>query len=145
MLIIYSLGQAGFGTEDHDLHKIRRVELAKFFSRGMIARLEGEIQDLAQQLCDKLLRYSGKEPFDVTMAYSCFTSDAISGYCFGERLGFLNQEGWYPNFRAPTASILQPVFAFRFFPFLKSFAVLGEWYVEKKRLSPVLRSSSYKI
>jgi|SRR5687768_4889538 cytochrome P450 len=112
---------------DHDLHKIRRVELAKFFSRGMIARLEDDIQELVQQLCDKLLRQSGKGPFDVTMAYSCFTSDAISGYCFGERLGFLDQEGWYPNFREPTASILRPVFMFRFFPFLKSFAVVGEW------------------
>ncbi|KAL2207483.1 cytochrome P450 [Sarocladium strictum] len=125
-----ALGQAGFGTKDHDLHKIRRVELAKFFSRGMIARLEGDVEELVQQLCDKLLRQSGKGPFDVTMAYSCFTSDAISGYCFGERLGFLEQEGWYPNFREPTASILRPVFMFRFFPFLKSFAVVGEWLVD---------------
>lgn len=93
----------------------------------MIARLEGDVQELVQQLCDKLLRQSGKDAFDVTMAYSCFTSDAISGYCFGEGLGLLDQEGWHPNFREPTAAILRPVFMFRFFPFLKSFAVVGEW------------------
>ncbi|KAH6974432.1 cytochrome P450 [Ilyonectria sp. MPI-CAGE-AT-0026] len=126
-----ALGEAGFGTVDHDLHRARRIPLAKFFSRGMIARLESEIHDLVQRLCDKLLAQSDKqEPFDVTMAYSCFTSDAISGYCFGENFGFLAQEGWYPNFREPTASILRPVFIFRFFPWTKSLTVLGEWLVD---------------
>ncbi|KAF7556968.1 hypothetical protein G7Z17_g1037 [Cylindrodendrum hubeiense] len=122
-------GITGFGTADHDLHRIRRTPLAKFFSRGMISRLESEIQALVQTLCDRLLAHSGHEPFDVTMAYSCFTSDAISGYCFGESFGFLNQKGWYPNFREPTASILRPVFIFRFFPWTKSFTVLGRLFI----------------
>ncbi|KAH7128017.1 cytochrome P450 [Dactylonectria estremocensis] len=124
-----ALGESGFGTVDHDLHRTRRIPLAKFFSRGMISRLENEIESLVQRLCNKLLAHSGQEQFDVTMAYSCFTSDAISGYCFGESFGFLTQKGWYPNFREPTASILRPVFAFRFFPWTKSFTVLGEWLI----------------
>lgn len=109
------------------MHRLRRIPVAKFFSRGMIARLEPEIQILAQKLCDKLLRHSGqKEAFDITMAYSCFTSDAISGYSFGESFGFLDQEGWYPNFREPLAAMLQPVFVFRFFPWTKASAGLGK-------------------
>jgi cytochrome P450 len=92
----------------------------------MITRLEPEIQALVQKLCDKLLRQSGdNEPFDVTMAYSCFTSDAISGYSFGESFGFLDQPGWFPNFREPTASLLRPVFVFRFFPWTKASAGLA--------------------
>ena len=80
-----SLGQAGFGTVDHDLHRLRRIPLAKFFSRAMIARLEPELHVLVQKICDKLLAQSGaNKPFDITMAYSCFTSDAISSYSFGE-------------------------------------------------------------
>ncbi|OLN82371.1 Trichodiene oxygenase 6 [Colletotrichum chlorophyti] len=126
-----ALGESGFGTVDHDLHRVRRIPLAKFFSRGMIARLESDIHALVQKLCDKLLAQSDKaEPFDVTMAYSCFTSDAISGYCFGESFGFLQQDDWYPNFRGSTAAILRPVFVFRFFPWTKSLAVLGEWLVD---------------
>ncbi|KAJ6444537.1 cytochrome P450 [Purpureocillium lavendulum] len=118
-----ALGHSGFGTMDHDLHRIRRIPLAKFFSRSMISRLESDIRALAQKLCDKLLAQAGKPAFDVTMAYSCFTSDAISRYCFGEPFGFLDQEGWYPNFREPTAAILKPVFMFRFFPFLKALTI----------------------
>ncbi|KAJ4343180.1 hypothetical protein N0V87_000402 [Didymella glomerata] len=125
-----ALGQAGFGTADHDLHRVRRIPLAKFFSRGMIARLEPEVQNLAQKLCDKLLRESGRKPFDITMAYSCFTSDAISGYSFGESFGFLDQDGWYPNFREPLASILKPVFIFRFFPWTKASAGIGKYLVD---------------
>ncbi|KAJ4362065.1 hypothetical protein N0V83_011007 [Neocucurbitaria cava] len=126
-----ALGKAGFGTVDHDLHRLRRIPLQKFFSRAMIARLEPDIQVLVQKLCNKLLAQSGDdEAFDITMAYSCFTSDAISGYSFGESFGFLDQKGWYPNFREPTASILRPVFIFRFFPWTKASAGLGKHLVD---------------
>ncbi|KAH7090475.1 cytochrome P450 [Paraphoma chrysanthemicola] len=126
-----ALGSSGFGTVDHDLHRLRRAPLAKFFSRSMIALLEPEIQLLVQKLCSKLLRQSGEgKAFDITMAYSCFTTDAISGYSFGQSLGLLDQESWYPNFREPTAAILQPVFVFRFFPWTKKSVGLGKWFVD---------------
>jgi hypothetical protein len=97
----------------------------------MIARLEPELHILVQKLCDKLLAQSGaNEPFEITMAYSCFTSDAISNYSFGESFGLLDQEGWYPNFREPTASILRPVFVFRFFPWTKASIGLGKLLVD---------------
>jgi hypothetical protein len=60
-------------------------------------------------------------PFEVTTAYSCFTSDVISGYCFGEPFGFLAQDDWEPNFRKPLNSLLEATFLFRFFPLLKVF------------------------
>ncbi|KAF1941458.1 cytochrome P450 [Clathrospora elynae] len=126
-----ALGQSGFGTVDHDLHRLRRIPLAKFFSRAMISRIEPEIHVLVNKLCDKLLRQSGdKEAFDITMAYSCFTSDTISGYSFGESFGLLDQKGWYPNFREPMAAILQPVFVFRFFPWTKASVGLGKLLVD---------------
>ncbi|KAI6380618.1 hypothetical protein MCOR25_001555 [Pyricularia grisea] len=124
------LGKSGFGTSDHDLHRTRRIPLAKFFSRAMITRLEGDMHELVQKLCDKLLAESGKkEPVDITVAYSCFTSDAISGYCFGESFGFLEQEGWYPNFRDPTAATLKVSFFLRFFPWMASLLVIGHWLI----------------
>lgn len=67
-----------FGTIDHDLHRMRRAPVARFFSRGNVAKLEGEIKEHVQMLCDKLLRQIGKVPFDVKTAYSCFTADVIS-------------------------------------------------------------------
>lgn len=117
-----------FGTKDHDLHRARRGPTAKFFSFNMIAQLESEIHGLVNKLCDKLLVHSGKgDPVDIAMAYSCFTSDAIFGYSFGEEPGFLRQEGWYPNFRMATLAVLKPVFILRFFPFLAKLQDAAIW------------------
>lgn len=117
----------------------------------MIARLEGDIAGFSQRLCDKLLAQadgggsSGPEPFDVAVAYSNLATDVVSGYCFGENFGLLAQPGWHPNFRDPTSefweapflaiaacfmadvesaavAVLKPMFAFRFFPFIKRLA-----------------------
>ncbi|KAI1335852.1 cytochrome P450 [Xylariaceae sp. FL0016] len=121
----------GFGTKHHDLHKLRRAPVARFFSRAMVARLEGEIEGLVGKLCDKLLAESGRhEPFDIAAAYSCFTSDAISEYCFGESFGLLKQKEWTPNFREATVAVLKPVFWFRFFPFLVKLTDIGVWFVD---------------
>lgn len=68
----------------------------------MITRLEDQITEFTQKLCDKMLA-QGPEPFDVAVAYSNLATDVISGYCFGEGFGLLDQPGWYPNFRDPTS------------------------------------------
>ncbi|KOC14495.1 hypothetical protein AFLA70_5g008462 [Aspergillus flavus AF70] len=95
---------------------------AKFFSRGQGSRLEPKIHKLAQRLCDKILA-QGKEPLDIPSAYSCFSTDVISDYCFGESYGLLGQTSWEPNFQKPIFSLFIPVFAFRFFPFLEPLAI----------------------
>ncbi|EHA47697.1 trichodiene oxygenase [Pyricularia oryzae 70-15] len=121
-------GRSGFGTIDHDVHRMRRAPLGKFFSRNNIAKLESEIHNLVQKLCDKFLKDSGNV-IEIATAFSCFTSDAISGYCFGESFGFLEQDGWYPNFRDPALSTVKPIFFFRFFPWTKSFLILVPWII----------------
>lgn len=97
----------------------------------MIAQLEDEIHGFVTRLCDKLLAESGKGPFDVTTAYSCFTSDVIFTYCFGESNGFLQQEGWYPNFREPTLAMIKHTLLFKFFPFLVKMQGVAVLYVQE--------------
>ncbi|KAH7075714.1 putative cytochrome P450 [Paraphoma chrysanthemicola] len=108
--------KSAFGTPEHDLHRVRRNAMNKFFSRAQITRLEPEMLKLTQLLCDKLIRNPTKGPFNVTTAYSCFSTDMISAYCFGEPLGFLEQDGWEPNFREPMSAFLNTSYLFRFFP-----------------------------
>lgn len=47
--------KTSFGTIDHDLHRLRRNAMNKFFSRTQITKLEPEMKKLTQLLCDKLL------------------------------------------------------------------------------------------
>ncbi|KAJ0123500.1 trichodiene oxygenase [Diaporthe amygdali] len=127
---IYAIGGR---KRDKPKHQVggtvaRRAPVARFFSRGNVAKLEDEIKEHVQMLCDKLLRQS--KPFDVKTAYSCFTADIISSYAFGQSFGFLEQEGWYPNFKDPTEAALQTSHFFRFFPFLKSLDQLATLFVD---------------
>ena len=97
----------------------------KFFSKASISQLESEINDQAQQLCDKILRTADtKEPFDVATAYSCFTSDVFSRYCFGESFGFLEQPTFEPNFRQSIYAVLSLVHYVKFFPWIKYLSLL---------------------
>ncbi|KAI2616903.1 cytochrome P450 [Hypomontagnella submonticulosa] len=118
-----SVAHAIFSTTDHDIHRMRRGALAKFFARSQVSKLEPKIQVLVQRLCDKILRAGEKTPFDITSAYSCFSTDVITDYCFGDSFGFLTQESWEPNFRGPLYALLKPIFLFRFFPFLRYVSV----------------------
>ncbi|PYI13626.1 cytochrome P450 [Aspergillus violaceofuscus CBS 115571] len=114
--------EAMVSAVDHDLHRLRRSAANKFFSRAQITKLEADIEDLADQLCDKLINIGTKseEPIDLVTAYSCFTSDIISGYCFGEPFGFIRQKSWEPNFRHALHSLLTPMHVFQSFPLLKA-------------------------
>lgn len=47
-----------FATEKHELHRVRRNAMNKFFSRMQISKLESIVKDLADSLCDKILRLS---------------------------------------------------------------------------------------
>ncbi|KAJ5690941.1 hypothetical protein N7488_012508 [Penicillium malachiteum] len=140
---------SSFATLDHDHHRLRRSAMNKFFSRGQIAKLESSIIEMVDQLCDKMIRLGTQEgaPFDVTTAYSCFTSDVISGYCFGDPFGFLTQENWEPNFRAPLNAVLESTFLFRFFPPLKVLTdmapLFAKWLNEDMRI--MLEESNERI
>jgi hypothetical protein len=37
---------------------------------------------------------------DISTAYSCFTTDVIIAYCFGQTQGFLDNQGFENNLRA---------------------------------------------
>ncbi|KAK2729306.1 cytochrome p450 [Colletotrichum kahawae] len=108
----------GFGTLDHDHHRSRRSAASKHFSRAQIQRLERMVHAAAQRLCDKFLAHRGHGPFDVAAAYSCYTADIISEYCFGEPFGFLRQPGWDPNFREAVYAMFHLIHIMRHFPFV---------------------------
>ncbi|KAF1814797.1 cytochrome P450 [Eremomyces bilateralis CBS 781.70] len=94
--------KTGFGSRTHNIHRLRRGVMNKFFSKGSISKLEPMIHDLAQRLSDKILAKTGSgKPFDITMAYSCYTTEVIFTYCFGKKSGFMDQEDFEPNLREP--------------------------------------------
>lgn len=90
----------------HELHRKRRAAHARFFSRGQVLKLEDEVYNYAKLAIEKMLRWTGKEAFEVKGAFNCYTADVFSQYAFGEPMGFIEQEGWEPNFGTWTSSFL---------------------------------------
>ncbi|PGG95967.1 hypothetical protein AJ79_09787 [Helicocarpus griseus UAMH5409] len=103
----------GFSTVPHELHRLRKGALGKFFSRQQMLKLEGEVQESAQLVADKMLRSAGKGPFDVKEAFNCYTADVISQYAFGEPMGFIAQDGWEPNFATWVKSFFRSAYMMR--------------------------------
>lgn len=134
----YPLTVTALGTADHDLHRVRRAPMGKHFSRQQMLRLEPDIHRTLRKFCDRLLGYGERhpEPFDITMAYSCFTSDVISEYSFGEPLGYLDQDGWEPNWRQPLYAFLNTTFVFRFVPFIRHLAAVGNMFARRGWMGP---------
>lgn len=100
-------------TANHELHRLRKSAVARFFSRQQMLKLEGEVRDFAQLTVDKMLRMAGKGPFDVKAAFNCFTADIISQYSFGEPMGFLEQQEFEPNFATWVSPFLKSQFLMR--------------------------------
>ncbi|KAI0178062.1 putative cytochrome P450 [Pestalotiopsis sp. NC0098] len=119
------VSSASFGSRLHEVHRMRRSAVNKSFSRTQMKILEPEIHELTQYFCDKLLAWVKDEPLDLVTAFSCFTSDTISNYAYGEPLGFLAQDGWEKNYKAALNAFLQTMYMFRFFTPLRHLVVVA--------------------
>ncbi|KAK8123755.1 trichodiene oxygenase [Apiospora kogelbergensis] len=110
---IMPLSRAGFATISHDVHRVRRGAMARHFSRAQMLKLEGEIRDFTVRTVNKMIRCAGDPGFDVKEVFNCHTADIISQYCFGESMGFTDQEGFEPNFGTWVKSFLKTSYAVR--------------------------------
>ncbi|EXL73801.1 hypothetical protein FOPG_10997 [Fusarium oxysporum f. sp. conglutinans race 2 54008] len=107
------VSQATGTAGPHELHRKRRAAHARFFSRGQVLKLEDEVYNYAKLAIEKMLRWTGKEAFEIKGAFNCYTADVFSQYAFGEPMGFIEQEGWEPNFGTWTSSFLTTTYMMR--------------------------------
>ncbi|KAH9889638.1 cytochrome P450 [Xylariomycetidae sp. FL2044] len=112
-----------FSDEIYAAGGSRQAPASKFFSHGMIATMEGEIHELIDKLCRKLLH------------------ERYPRYCFGESFGLLDQEGWVPNFREATLAILKLVHVLKHLPFLIPITRMGIQYGKRLIDNPQLCST----
>ena len=91
---------SGFGTVDHDLHRLRRAAINPFFSKQKVAALQPVIQRLVDKLCKKLEKIRGTdEVVSMECALDAFTMDVITEYSLDTSFGYLDQPGWSSDFR----------------------------------------------
>ena len=122
---------SGFGTVDHDLHRLRRSAINPFFSKQKVAALQPVIQQLADKLCKKLenIRATG-EVVPLECAFDAFTMDVITEYSLDTSFGYLDHPGWSSDFRELERAFGEMGYTNKLFPPLESImASLPDWLV----------------
>jgi cytochrome P450 len=97
--------QTAFLTIDHDHHRLRRNALNRYFSKTAVNKFEPYISSTAEKLCKKLEMYANLGPVTISTAYSSFTTDVITEYCFENSYNFLDGEDFLPNLQAGNDSL----------------------------------------
>ncbi|KAF2115780.1 putative P450 monooxygenase [Lophiotrema nucula] len=94
----FAIPESMLSTVSHDLHRRRRAPIAPFFTQHSIRRFDPVIRSKLDILCSRLEEYmhSG-QPVNMDSAYAALTTDIITEYCFGVSYGYLEQEGFNPE------------------------------------------------
>jgi cytochrome P450 len=91
---------SGFGTVDHDIHRLRRAAINPFFSKQKVTALQPVIQGLVDKLCTKFEKVRGTdEVVPMECAFDAFTMDVITEYSLDTSFGYLDHPGWSSDFR----------------------------------------------
>ncbi|KAI9837891.1 MAG: hypothetical protein M1837_002681 [Sclerophora amabilis] len=97
----FGIPDSVFGAVSHNLHRMRRGALNPFFSKASVTKLEPIIHEKIEKLCRQLKTYEGSgSPVDLTMAFSCMTTDVVTEYAFAKCSNFLDSPTFEPNFHS---------------------------------------------
>ncbi|KAI1141447.1 putative cytochrome P450 [Hypoxylon sp. FL0543] len=115
----FGISESAFGTVNHNLHRLRRGAINRFFSRASVSKLEPVIYDKVELLCRQLRTHLRDEnPVQLNMAFSCFTTDVVAAYAFAKSYDFLADASFELNFHEPMMSGIRLGSYFKQFPFL---------------------------
>ena len=95
----FGIPDSVFGTPGHDLHRLRRGALNRFFSKSSVNKLEPVIHNAIEKLITQLQTHAGTgNPVAMNMAFSCVTTDVVTEYAFAKSYNFLGSPTFEPNF-----------------------------------------------
>jgi len=122
---------SGFGTVDHNLHRLRRAAINPFFSKQKVAALQPVIQRLVDKFCTKLEKLRGADDVvPMECAFDNFTMDVITEYCLDTNWGYLDHPGWISEFHELERSFGQTGYLQKLFPpLLDIMNSLPDWLI----------------
>ncbi|KAL4998500.1 cytochrome P450 [Aspergillus recurvatus] len=129
----FGIPDSVFGTPGHDLHRLRRGALNRFFSKASVTKLEPIIDSAIGKLCTQLESFSGSQrPVKMNMAFSCMTTDVVTEYAFAKSYNFLDSPTFEPNFHRAIVAGSDMGPWIKQFPFLMTLMnVLPKWILTR--------------
>ena len=120
-------------TIEHDVHRRRRNAYSNYFSKQAIRQYSDVIQAAVDKLCTKLeeARTTGKK-VNLMHAYTAMTGDVVTGYCFPQSYGLLDQPDFAPDYHDLWISILSGSHVLKQFPWLFPLMLtFPHWFVDR--------------
>ncbi|KAK4998302.1 hypothetical protein LTR66_002448 [Elasticomyces elasticus] len=88
---LFGAPQAAIATVDHDMHRMRRGAVGRFFSKDTVRRVEPIIQTMLKQVFARLrVSQQTGDPLTISLLYSAFTADVITEYAFAKSYNYLD-------------------------------------------------------
>lgn len=115
-----------FGPEDtlvstieHDKHRRRRAPVARYFSLQAIRRFDPVIRNKLDILNSRFAEYKATgQPVDLDVAFTAMTTDIITQYAFGASYGYLEAEGFYPDWIPVLRGVSEQSLLHKLIPFI---------------------------
>ncbi|KAL8793891.1 MAG: hypothetical protein Q9195_003510 [Heterodermia aff. obscurata] len=120
-------------TIEHDVHRRRRNAYSNYFSKQAIRKYSDVIQAAVDKLCTKLeeSRTTGKK-INLMHAYTAMTGDVVTGYCFPQSYGLLDQPDFAPDYHDLWISILSGSHVLKQFPWIFPLMLsFPNWFVDR--------------
>jgi cytochrome P450 len=130
---IFGGSGAAIATVSHEVHRMRRAAMNRYFSKESVRRLEPILSANFEKLVEKLGEFKRTgQPVNVNLPFSAFTSDIITEYCFGESHRWLDKPGFNAKFIDMMASVHEMAAPAKQFNFMVLVDRLPDWFVEKQ-------------
>ncbi|KAH8660697.1 oxoglutarate/iron-dependent oxygenase [Tricladium varicosporioides] len=89
----FGIPKSVFATVSHDLHRLRRGALNRYFSKASVTKLEPTINQVVQKLCAQIEKHAGSgNAVTLSSAFSCMTTDVVTEYAFARSYDFLSTD-----------------------------------------------------
>ena len=106
-------------TIDHDVHRRRRNVYDKYFSKQSIRNYTDVIQAAIDKMCVRMRQISRSgRPVNLLHVFSAMTTDVVTGYCFPESYGLLDEPDCGTDLHNMFAATVENAHMVKFFPFL---------------------------
>jgi cytochrome P450 len=71
----FTISESGFGTTDHDLHRVRRAAVNPFFSKGAIRSLQSLIDERMDAMLGRFQDFQASgQPIILNYAFAAYTN-----------------------------------------------------------------------
>lgn len=116
---LFNSPDAGFGTANANLHRLRRKAMSRFFASGAITKLESTVRQNVLKLYSRLDQLKEKDSsVNLSNCFRCLAADTVAAYCMPDGSDFLSSVDFAREYNSQTRALSEMGLYQRYFPII---------------------------